>query len=172
MRRLACALLAATAAAQNGERIVVGLVDGHVVTLDAWSGQAVGAFSSGASRLRRPPRPPPADPLGGGGPLTPERLREYETAIAEYEALRAEAARLRAEAAALADPPPEAEEEEEEEAGAAVARAARRRVLAAAAAHLRARRAELLPAVRAAAAALGEARSDLASVASAFEGGA
>ena len=131
-----------------------------------------GAFSSGASRLRRPPRPPPADPLGGGGPLTPERLREYETAIAEYEALRAEAARLRAEAAALADPPPEAEEEEEEEAGAAVARAARRRVLAAAAAHLRARRAELLPAVRAAAAALGEARSDLASVASAFEGGA
>ena len=134
-----------------------------------------GAFSSGASRLRRPPRPPPADPLGGGGPLTPERLREYETAIAEYEALRAEAARLRAEAAALADPPPpeeEEEEEEEEEAGAAVARAARRRVLAAAAAHLRARRAELLPAVRAAAAALGEARSDLASVASAFEGGA
>ena len=52
MRRLACALLAATAAAQNGERIVVGLVDGHVVTLDAWSGQAVGAFSSGAPLVR------------------------------------------------------------------------------------------------------------------------
>ena len=52
MRRLACALLAATAAAQNGERIVVGLVDGLVVTLDAWSGQAVGAFSSGAPLVR------------------------------------------------------------------------------------------------------------------------
>ena len=59
MRRpaLACLLAAAAQASTthhpgNGERIVVALVDGHVVTLDAWTGEAKGAFSSGAPLVR------------------------------------------------------------------------------------------------------------------------
>ena len=96
----------------------------------------------------RPPRTPPASAatssaMSVASVMTPEDLKRHESVIVEHEALRAESARLAAEARGIDGDGPEDD--------------ARRRALEAAASHLRQRRRELLPAVRAAAAALGEA---------------
>lgn len=98
----------------------------------------------------RPPRTPPASATLSAtssasiaSVMTPEDLKRHESVIVEHEALRAESARLAAEARGIDGDSPEDD--------------ARRRALEAAASHLRQRRRELLPAVRAAAAALGEA---------------
>ena len=95
----------------------------------------------------RPPRTPPASTtssaMSSASVMTPEDLKRHESVIVEHEALRAESARLAAEARGIDGDGPEDD--------------ARRRALEAAASHLRQRRRELLPAVRAAAAALGEA---------------
>ena len=95
----------------------------------------------------RPPRTPPASATSSAtssaSVMTPEDLKRHESVIVEHEALRAESARLATEARGIDGDGPEDD--------------ARRRALEAAASHLRQRRRELLPAVRAAAAALGEA---------------
>ena len=75
--------------------------------------------------------------------ITAEDLKRHERVIVEHEALRTESSRLAAEARSIVGDGAEVD--------------ARRRALEAAASHLRQRRREMLPAVRAAAAALGEA---------------
>ena len=75
--------------------------------------------------------------------ITAEDLKRHERVIVEHEALRTESSRLAAEARSIVGDGAEVD--------------ARRRALEAAASHLRQRRRDMLPAVRAAAAALGEA---------------